>query len=214
MRGLRSIGVIVLVTATTVGALAQVSTAGRSPSPDGIASIQVGAWRADDAPGARIANGKWIDLLYGRPLKRGRADVFGSGAGYGAAVKGGAAVWRAGANVLTRLRTEVPLTFGRATVPAGEYSLFIDLKGSTDWTLILSSQPAQAADDVATRTQVWAAFVYAPEKDVLRAPIRVETLPYSMEQLTYAFTDVTGTRATLRLMWDTVMASVPFTITP
>ena len=29
-----------------------------------------------------------------------------------------------------------------------------------------------------------------------------------MEQLTYVFTDVTGTSGTLRLMWDTVMASV------
>ena len=37
-------------------------------------------------------------------------------------------VWRAGANVSTRLKTEVPLTFGGKTVPPGEYSLFIDLE--------------------------------------------------------------------------------------
>jgi hypothetical protein len=56
--------------------------------------------------------------------------------------------------------------------------------------------------------------VYAPDKDALRAPMKVEPLPYSMEELTYVFTDVTGTSGTLRLMWDTVMASVTFTIAP
>lgn len=177
-----------------------------------MASAHVGVWNADDKPGARVASGKWIDVLYGRPLKRGRADLFGSGATYGAAVKGGAAVWRAGANVLTRLRTEVPLVFAGTLVPAGEHTLFVDLKSATNWTLIISSQPANASDDVSTRTRVWESFVYAPDKDVARVPMKVESLPYSVEQLTYAFTDVTGPSGTLRLMWDTVMASVTFTL--
>ncbi len=205
-----------LMTIATVAAaaavFAQTPAPARSPSPDGIASVQVGEWKADDKPGARVANGKWIEILYGRPLKRGRADLFGSGETYGTALKGGAAVWRAGANVLTRLRTQVPLVIGGKTVPPGEYTLFIDMKARTDWALILSSQPAQAADDVPTRSKVWEAFVYAPEKDVARAQMLVERLPYSMEQLTYAFTDVTGGAGTLRLMWDSVMASVAFTV--
>ena len=50
--------------------------------------------------------------------------------------------------------------------------------------------------------------------EVLRAPMKVESLPYSMEELTYVFTDVAGTSGTLRLMWDTVMASVTFTVAP
>jgi hypothetical protein len=69
-----------------------------------------------------------------RPLQRGR-DLFGSGANYGKAANDvgtptfpAPPVWRAGANVSTRLRTEVPLLLGKTTVPAGEYSLFIDLK--------------------------------------------------------------------------------------
>jgi hypothetical protein len=199
-------------TIAVAAALAQTPSAPRSPSPDGMASAHVGVWNADDKPGARVANGKWIDVLYGRPLKRGRADLFGSGETYGAGVKGGAAVWRAGANVLTRLRTEVPLVFAGTLVPAGEYTLFVDLKSPTNWTLIVSSQPANASDDVSTRTRLWEGFVYAPERDVARVPMHVESLPYSVEQLTYAFTDVTGARGTLRLMWDTVMASVTFSL--
>ena len=96
--------------------------------------------------------GKWIEIKHGRPLQRGR-DLFGSGADYGKAANdvGGPGipappVWRAGANKSTRLMTEVPLTFGKTTVPAGEYSLFIDLKLPA-WTLIISSWPAQSKYD-------------------------------------------------------------------
>lgn len=207
---------ILAVTAIGFGAalLAQAPAPGRSPSPDGVASMQAGVWKADDPPATRVANGKWIEVLYGRPLRRGRTTLFGSGATYGSALRGGAAVWRAGANVLTRLRTEAALVIGGKKVVPGEYTLFIDLAGPSSWTLIVSSQPANAAYDVPTRSRVWEAFVYAPDKDVARAPMKVESLPYPVEQLTYAFTDVTGTSATLRLMWDTVMASVGFTITP
>jgi len=209
---MRRLMILTTIAAVSSLALTHTQTPARSPSADGMATIQVGVWKADDPPGARIATGKWIDVLYGRPLKRGRADLFGSGASYGTALKGGAAVWRAGANLLTRLRTEAPLAFGTKTVPAGEYTMFVDLKSPTDWTLILSSQKTTITDDVPTRSKQWAAFVYAPEMDVLRAPMKVEALPYLVEELTFAFTDVTGTSATLRLMWDTVMASVPFTV--
>ena len=208
---MRPVVTLMIASVVVSAALAQAPPA-RSPSPDGTASVQVGEWKADDKPGVRVATGKWIDILYGRPLKRGRAEVFGSGASYGAALKAGAAVWRAGANVLTRLRTEVPLTFGAKTIPAGEYTVFVDLKGPADWTMILSSQPAQATDDVPTRIKQWETFVYAPEKDVLRVPMKVESIPYSTEQLTYAFSDVTGTSGTLRLIWDNVMASVAFAV--
>lgn len=210
MRQLLTLAMI--ATAAAAAATAQTQAPTRSPSPDGVASAHVGVWKADDKPGVRVAGGKWIDVLYGRPLKRGRADLFGSGANYGMALKGGAPIWRAGANLLTRLKTEVPLSFGGKNVPAGEYTLFIDLKGPADWTLILSSQKADITDDVPTRARLWEAFVYAPEKDVVRVPMKVEALPYSTEQLTYVFTDVTGTSGTLRLMWDTVMASVAFTV--
>ncbi len=205
---------LLMTIATLASALtfAQTPAPSRSPSPDGMASMQAGVWKPDDAPAARVASGKWIDILYGRPLRRGRTTLFGSGASYGVALKGGAAVWRAGANVLTRLRTEATLVIAGKTIPPGEYTLFIDLAGPAQWTLIVSSQPANATDDVPSRSRNWEAFVYAPDKDVARAPMKVETLPYIVEQLTYEFTDVTGTSATLRLKWDTVMASVGFTI--
>jgi len=138
--------------AAAVTVLAQVPQPARSPSPDGMASIQLG-WRTDDAPAARAANGKWVDVLYGRPIRRARTELFGTGANYGVALKGGAPVWRAGSNVLTRLRTEVPLVFGAKTVPAGEFCLFIDIKDAQSWTLIVSLRPpAESSTSTKLRT--------------------------------------------------------------
>src|SRR6188508_1156206 len=122
---MRRLMIFTTIAAVSSLALTHTQTPARSPSADGMATVQVGVWKADNPPGARIATGKWIDVLYGRPLKRGRADLFGSGASYGTALKGGAAVWRAGANLLTRLRTDATLVIGGKTIPPSEYTLFI-----------------------------------------------------------------------------------------
>ena len=83
----------------------------RPMSPRGTASAQVlGTWtkaeRSFAVGGGRYDGGKWIDISYGRPLKRQR-DIFGSGADYGKATLIGAPIWRAGADVTTRLKSEV-----------------------------------------------------------------------------------------------------------
>jgi len=114
---------ILASTAASAAVLAQAQVPPRSPSPAGSAAIQVGTWKADDKPGARVATGKWIDLIYGRPIKRGRGDLFGAGADYGKTLKGGAPVWRAGANALTRFKTEVPLAFGARARVDGRRSI-------------------------------------------------------------------------------------------
>src|SRR5687768_148882 len=85
---------------TGVAQPAAAQTAARPASPAGTAHAQVsGAYVKDDQGRERYQGGKWIEITYSRPLKRGR-DVFGSGADYGKALLvGGATVWRAGANV-------------------------------------------------------------------------------------------------------------------
>ena len=67
--------------------------------------------------------------------------------------------------------------FGKTTVPAGEYSLFIDLK-LPEWTLIISSWPAQQKFDPKDKTALWGAYGYTPDKDVARVPMKLDKLPY------------------------------------
>jgi Protein of unknown function (DUF2911) len=177
----------------------------RPASPPGTAAAQIGTG----------ATGKWIEITYGRPLKRGR-DLWGSGADYGKKVllQNNAPVWRAGANVSTRLRTEVPLQVGGKTVAPGEYTLFIDAKSPSDWTLIVSTWAAQEKYDPQNKEALWGSFGYTPDKDVVRVPMTIAKIPMSVDQLTWAFVDMTDKGGKLTLMWDTVVASVPFTVGP
>src|SRR5688572_28437105 len=196
--------------------------ANRPLSPPGSAQAQVlGRWVQSDRPAftlgrGRYEGGKWIEITYGRPLKRER-DLFGSGADYGKAVNDvgtpdlpAPPVWRAGANVTTRINTEVPLEIGGRMIAAGEYSLFIDLKGPQDWTLIVSAWPVQRNFDPKDKTALWGSYFYTDDKDVARAAMQVETLPYSVEELTWAFLDMTNDSGRIALMWDKTLASVPF----
>ena len=52
------------------------------------------------------------------------------------------------------------------------------------WTLIFSSWPAQEKYDPNNKDALWGAYGYTPDKDVLRAPMKVETLPFSIDQFT------------------------------
>jgi hypothetical protein len=194
----------------------------RPMSPDGSAQVQVlGKWVKGERPAFTLGReqyqgGKWIEITYGRPLQRGR-DLFGSGADYGKAVNDvgtptfpAPPVWRAGANVTTRLTSEVPLVFGNTTVPAGDYSLFIDLVKPSEWTLIVSGWPAQRKFDPNDKTALWGAYGYTPAKDVARVAMKVETMPFAVDQLTWTFLDVTNDSGRIALMWGKTLASTPF----
>jgi hypothetical protein len=194
----------------------------RPMSPEGSAQTQVlGKWskgeRQSFAAGREnYIGGRWIEIVYGRPLQRGR-DLFGSGANYGKSLNDvGSAnlpappVWRAGANVSTRLKTEVPLMFGASKVPAGEYSLFIDLNSPSQWTLIISNWAAMAKFDPKNKEALWGAYYYTADKDVARVQMKVEKLPFAVDQLTWTFLDMTADGGRIALMWSTTMASTPF----
>jgi hypothetical protein len=199
--------------AVAIGTALFAQGGGRPASPAGSSATQVGGKYAKP-PGADepvYQGGKWIEITYGRPIKRGR-DVFGgTGANYGKAVNPDAPVWRAGANISTQLKTEVPLVINGKTVPPGTYTMFIDLKPN-NWTLILSSWEAQTRYDPANKAQLWGAYGYTPDKDVVRAPMTLATLPMAVDQLTWNFADMTDASGKLVIMWDKAVASVPFRV--
>ena len=156
--------------------------------------------------------GKWLEVTYGAPILRGRTNIFGAGADYGKQVLiDGATIWRAGANKSTRLRTEAPLVIAGKTVPAGEYSVFIDLKPAA-WTFVLSNWAAAENYPSPSKDQLWGSFDYTPAKDVVRAPMKLAKNTMSVDQLTWGFANVTATGGDLVIMWEKEIASVPFTI--
>jgi hypothetical protein len=184
---------------------------GRPASPAGSTAAQVGGKYKPGPEGPVYEGGKWIEITFGRPIKRGR-DVFGgAGANYGKVANPDAPVWRAGANYSTQLTTEVPIVINRKTLAPGTYTMFIDLKPN-NWTLIVSSWVAQKRYDPKNTAEIWGAYGYTPDKDLVRAPMTLATLPFSVEELTWSLNDMSDSGGKVTIMWDRVAASVPFTV--
>jgi hypothetical protein len=207
MRSLHACIITALV-ASAVGVVAQSRPDVKLPaSPRGSAAIQVlGAYEKD-----RYVNGQWITVDYGRPILRGRQNIFGSGADYGKIANPDAPIWRAGANDSTQLTTQASLTIGGTTLQPGVYNVLVDLKES-GWTLVMSTQPRQPKYNPNEKVLLYGAYNYDPKYDVLRAPMRVSMLPMSFEQLTIGFSDVRKDGGTFFIAWDKTMGAVDFTV--
>ena len=153
--------------------------------------------------------GQWIDIYYGRPVKRGR-DLFGP-PDWIEMLNDGADVWRAGANQSTRLVTEMPLVIDGTRVPPGEYTVFIQLSNE-EWSFIISTWPAMERYDYERKDALFGAYDYTPDRDVLRTTMQVDELPHAFDQLSWQFIDMIQNGGTLALFWGTKMASIPFTV--
>ena len=92
---------MVVVASALVGA--QVPEVNLPPSPRGSAAIQVGGTWSGTGADRKYSGGSWITVDYGRPILRGRENIFGAGSDYGKTVNPTGPVWRAGANETTRL---------------------------------------------------------------------------------------------------------------
>lgn len=197
MRSMRifSAVAVAVLTASSLVTFAQ----DRAASPRGQASTQIG--------------GAWIDVEYGRPILRGRAEIFGSGDTYGDEFLLGAPLWRVGADQTTRFKTEVDLMFGDERLAAGEYGVFAELT-ETEWTLIFSTWGAKQSFSEENDDALWGAYGYTPDRDVLRTAMEVETTPYSLDQLTIGFTDVSDAGGSLFVSWANQVGATPFTVAP
>ena len=196
-----------LVAGVDLLAGAGIAAAQRKPaSPAGSAAAQIGGLFD---PRSGYVNGGWIEVKFGRPLRRGR-DIFGP-PDFIAFLNDGAPVWRAGANYTTRLITELPLVIADVRLEPGEYTMFIQL-GPERWILIISKWPAQETYDYQEREALFGAYGYTSDRDVLRTDMTLQPLPISFEQLSWQFLDVTPEGGRLALLWDRQMASVPFQV--
>lgn len=192
--------------ASGVAASLQAQQQRRIASPRGSSATEIGG-RYVAYEG--YAGGRWIEIAYGRPIKRDRA-LF-TPPDFVQNLNGGAPVWRAGANQSTVLTTEVALTFGDTLVEPGEYTVFIQLSHD-EWTFILSRWPAQKRYDQNDRNALYGAYHYMPNKDVVRLPMELSRLPHSFDQLSWQFLDMSAEGGRLAILWDDRIASVPFRV--
>lgn len=145
-----------------------------------------------------------IEINYNRPGVKGREGKIWNTpiAHYGLVDMGHgtsyAVPWRAGANENTTMSFSHDVKIEGKDLPAGTYGFFIML-GETESTLIFSKN-----------SYSWGSFYYEPEADALRVTVKNQTLPTSVEWLTYEFINQTDSTATIAMSWEKRM--IPFTV--
>ena len=179
----------------------------RLPSPRGEAHTQVGGAYNENG---QYQGGWWLVVDYGRPILRGRENMFGSGDTYGDRFPG-SPVWRLGANQSTRFYVGTNLMFGDQLLPTGEYSVFADL-AEDEWTLIFSTWGIKQTTPEVNPNALWGSFGYTDERDVLRTTMSVETIARAADQLIITFTNMTQQGGDFTIWWDDQMATVPFRV--
>ena len=169
----RRLGILVAMTIGVLTAIV-VGQGNKPASPPGEATL-------------KFDDGKTVSIQYSRPSMRGR-KIFGGLVPYDE-------VWRTGANAATSLKTDVALTIGSASVPAGSYTLYT-LPGASGWKLIINKQTGQWGTE------------YNQSQDLARVDMKVSQRPTPLEQFTISFDKTGGNSATFKLEWDTTVASV------
>lgn len=105
-------------------------------------------------------------------------------------------VWRAGANAATTLSTDADMKIGNLDVPAGKYTLFVDISDPDNWVLIVNK-----------KTGEWG-LAYDASQDLGKTPMQMSKPPEMVEQLKYTLTSESNTKGTLTLAWEDHAASV------
>ena len=123
-----------------------------------------------------------VELSYSRPAKKGR-KIMGDLVPFGK-------VWRTGANAATTLTFSDDVTIGGKEVKAGKYGL-LTIPDAGKWTIIISK-------DVTVNQP----SAYKPENDVVRLQADVVKIPFTIENFTINFADITGSSCNVELMWE------------
>ncbi len=147
----------------------------------------------------KTIGGKTITIKYSSPRVRGReGKLFGPGGRISQDPT--YPVWRGGANSATSLHTDANLTIGTLNVPAGDYTLFVDVKDPDNWNLIVNKQTGQ-----------WG-LAYDTSKDLGRTKMTMSKPPSPIENLKWTIADEGGNKGKITLEWENHVASVPITV--
>jgi len=148
---------------------------------------------------SKTIGGKTITISYSSPKVNGReGKLFGKDGRIGSDPN--YPVWRAGANAATKLHTDAALDVGGLDVPAGDYTLYVDLANPAAWQLIINKQTGQ-----------WG-LRYNQAQDLGRVKMTMAKPPALVENLKYTLTDLGGNKGKLTLEWENVSASVPINV--
>jgi hypothetical protein len=134
-----------------------------------------------------------ITLDYSRPSAKGR-KVMGELVPFGA-------MWRTGANQPTKFTTSDSITVSGIGLAKGTY-IIMTKPGKDAWEVMFNKNPkANATDETAL----------FPADNVVSIKVPVKTMDLKVETFTMGIGNITNTSATLDIMWENTLISIPFT---
>lgn len=131
----------------------------------------------------------FIQLEYSRPSVRGR-KIFGNLVNYDE-------LWRAGANLATKLTFGEDIVFADNKLPQGAYVLYI-IPSKKEWTIILNKG-----------LQNWGLSGYKTNQDVLRVKVPVINLKNLQETFAINVENISKTNCQLVISWEHSRVIIP-----
>jgi len=147
------------------------------------------------AQAAATINGKSITIDYSSPRVKGREGKIFTKDGLISKDKD-YPFWRAGANDATTLKTPGNIMIGDLMIPAGTYTLFVDISDPANWTLVVSKDVGE-----------WG-LNYDKTKDLGRVKMKMAKPTSLVENMTWTIAATHGMNGTITLEWENVSASV------
>jgi hypothetical protein len=145
---------------------------------------------------SQTIDGTVISLDFARPRLRGRVQVFGT-----KTVRWDE-VWTPGANWATTLETSKPIELGGQAVPKGKYSVWLVVRRSGPWTLVLDPDHHRFHMD-------------PPDSNATQVRIPVKATPGPRtEVLTWSFPEVGVGGGTLAVQWAETVVRTGFKVSP
>jgi hypothetical protein len=161
--------------------------------------------------GSTLAHGQQVELPRPSPNARmtqtvGITDItidYSSPAVHGRKIWGALVpfdkLWRAGANLATKITFSRDVVIDGKPVPAGAYAFFV-IPTQSKWTLILNknaNQPGMGS--------------YKKEEDLLRVDVKPQAIAMR-ERLAYLVSDFSDKSGNIDLEWEKLRVSLPFTL--
>jgi Protein of unknown function (DUF2911) len=132
-----------------------------------------------------------IDVIYHSPAVRGRV-IWGGLVPYGR-------VWATGAHNATRVSFGKAVALNGQSVAAGTYTIFT-IPGPAEWIVIVNKNYEQHLTDS-----------YAQADDVLRFAVKPQTLPDTLQRLTYQLAPTGPKAAEMSIGWEKI--KIAFAVT-
>lgn len=158
------------------------------------ASAQITASEA--ASTTQTISGTELEVAYSRPSLRGRGTPFGDIVAFDD-------TWTGGANRATTFRTSADIVLGGAPVPAGRYSVWLEVTDASEWRVMLHADTT---------------LFHVPHPPIDSAQIvgiaRRERGADVLETLAWRFDDVAWNGAVLTLAWGRERIRIPLEVDP